>query len=258
MVTTGVGNMSIASIPNSWVTGGAWEKTFRHWKKQQDEAVAAAGAQSSVAKFRDFKIHMNVEHMTAGFAGNMLPYDSDSNVADVGEWEASKIVVPNILPDGTGSNIEPTEYFLHMCGVNNNAGVSRGVIDGYGASRAYPHSPDPVGPDMASSANYLQQMTDVGNDTPEILDRATDINDDLPYDQDEYPGGEGNMPGLEIQQAVTFSPTTVSGKAVVPGGCYPCGLIRFEYVTNAAITLVIHLLPGEHRGYMATKMEDFN
>ena len=180
MITTGIGNMTVSSVPNSWVTGGAWEKTFRHWKKQQDEAVEAAGAQSSVAKFRDFKVHMTVDHMTAGFANNQVPIDSETNSADLGEWEASKIVVPNILPDGTGSNIEPTEYFLHMCGVNNNAGVSRGVIDGYGASRAYPHSPDPVGPDMASSNNYLQQMTDVGNDTPEILDRATDINDVIP------------------------------------------------------------------------------
>ena len=75
------GNVTISKLPNTWVTSNAWEKAFRAWNKQQMDAIDEAGAESAVAKFRDFKVFADVEHVSAGIAGNLLPYDSQQPVA---------------------------------------------------------------------------------------------------------------------------------------------------------------------------------
>ena len=138
------GAVLVSKLWNTWTMSNAWEKAFRVWNKQQMDAIADAGAESAVARFRDFKIHMDVDHVTSGFAGNLLPYDASANIALPGEWEQSVIVIPNTLLDAGGSRIEPIEMSLHAVGVNNNAGISRGIIAGYADSRAYPQSPDSV------------------------------------------------------------------------------------------------------------------
>ena len=41
-------SISIRKAHDTWVTSGSWEKTMRHWLKQQNEAIAEAGAESAV------------------------------------------------------------------------------------------------------------------------------------------------------------------------------------------------------------------
>ena len=131
---------------------------------------------------------MEPGHVTAGFASNLLPVDMDGNTAAPGTWEPSQIVLPNVNPDATGSDIEPAERFLHMIGQNVFGALSRGVLEGYADSRAYPQSPDPVGPAMADPDNWMARMFDVGNDMEDVLENATLRNDTLPYTQVDYPG----------------------------------------------------------------------
>ncbi len=152
------GQVSVKKLPNTWVTSNAWEKAFRAWNKQQMEAVDDSGSESGVARFRDFKIYADETHVTAGFGSNLLPLDGQLPVAQAyapGEWEESLIVVPNIIADASGSTVNPFEYTLRMCGVNNFSG-SRGIIDGYAQSRAYPQSPDPVSPPLQNDTNWVQ------------------------------------------------------------------------------------------------------
>jgi hypothetical protein len=152
ILTANTGTVAVSKLPNTWVTSNAWEKAFRAWNKQQMDAIEDAGAESAVARFRDFKIHADATHVQAGFAGNLLPYDGAFPPAPfaAGEWESSLIVLPNAdLDPVSGARTEPRESFLHMVGANEVLTAtlaSRGIIEGYADSRAYPQSPDPVSP----------------------------------------------------------------------------------------------------------------
>lgn len=249
-------NFTISKIPNTWVASNAWHKAYAHWKKQQDEAVSDAGAQSAVAKYRDFKIHANVNHVTTTFATNLIPVDITGAAYLEGEWEASQIVLPQSTADASGTIIDPTELFLHMVGVNQNATVSRGIIEGYADSRAFPQSPDPVSPDIASADNWLAQMFNVGSDDEEVLLRATHVNDDLPYNQINYPGGENNAGHLEIIHEQTFVPSTSSTSRKLSGTNVPCGLLEVISTVPGPIEIFVHLVPGPERGYLTQPMQD--
>lgn len=251
--SNGTGNLTIEKIPQTWVAFAAWVKAMNAWLTQQNEAIADSGSESAVARFRDFKVYADVLHKTNG---SERPRDGAGNLLPVGEWVYSEIVVPNIVPDASGSTVDPAEYNLHMVGVNNNGGVSRGIIEGYQSSRAYPQSPDPVSPDIGLGDNWLNLMFDTGNDNQEVVRNASDHNDDLPYPQTEYPGGEVNMPTLALHArkglSTTFNTTTISG------GMFACGLVRVSNGSNVAQTLVVRMLPGNYRGYLAMPMQEVN
>lgn len=276
--SAGPGTVQVCKLPNTWVTSNAWEKAFRAWDKQQKQDVDEAGAQSAMAKFRDFKVFMEPNHVDDFIlAGsdlnntNLLPLASPAlggipttTVAVGGEWQPSQIVTPNKLPDGSGSLIEPQEWYLHMVGVNVNPGVSRGVLEGYADSRAYPQSPDPVSPDIGSQDNWLQDMFDVGNDSTEILRNATETNDELPYPQVDYPGGETQMSGLQIHDVSQIYPTSATTNVGITrskGGNFPCGLIAIDWLPGAGganlnLGVQIDLVPGNHRGYLCEPMTE--
>lgn len=258
VLTTSTGQVTVQKIPNSWSASNAWEKSMRAWLKQQNEAVDDAGAQSAVARYRDFKIHADNIHAAAGSAGNLLPIDIAGQPVLQGEWEMSTIVIPNF--GAPGVNYEP---FMHMVGNDiGGAGGSKGLIKVYENSRAFPQSPDPVSPDIGSNENWLQSMFDVGDNNEDVLDNATDKNDNLPYDQDNYPGGDANMPYLEIVDEAYVTSSTIGGKTTLRGSSFPCGLIRIRNKSNdesgwsATPKLLVHLVPGSHRGYLCESMAD--
>ncbi len=251
------GTVTIKKIPNTWIASNSWHKAYAHWKAQQDDALKEAGGMSARAKYRDFKIHANVEHVAAGFGANLLPVDSNGANFLPGEWQASQIVVPNIVPDASGSIVDPDEYFLHMVGANaNGPGTSRGIISGYMNSRAYPQSPDPVSPFIHNDDNWFQQMDDVGNDNLEIIQNATDVNDDLPYNQIQYPGGDLNAPHLELVHETTMIPGVGTTTRQLTGTNVPCGLIEITNDSPSSLDVVIHLVPGASRGYLTQNMQD--
>ena len=189
---------------------------------------------------------------------NLLPYFVDAAASPVatagGEWQPSDIVVPNLLPDASGSEVDPDEFLLHMVGDNNHLGVSRGMIAGYAQSRSFPQSPDPVSPALSSDLNWMRQMFDVGNDNREVVANATGKNDELPYPQTNYPGGTTQMPGLQVHDYVNIFETNVTngiGIQRLKGGNFPCGLIGIDWYPDQGttnLTLQIDLVPGTHRG----------
>lgn len=60
----------VNSLCHNWPTANAWVKAYHAWKNQQDAAIDEMGAQSAVARFRDFKVSME-EH--AGGAVQLSP-----------------------------------------------------------------------------------------------------------------------------------------------------------------------------------------
>lgn len=272
----GAGTMDIHRIPQTWSASGGWMKTMSAWNRQQMEAIEKAGAESAVARFRDFKIFADEKHVANGFGDNLLPGVKDANaltpgwiIAKPGEWEASQIILPNAgLDPASGARTEPRENYLHMTGANEfvvGADVSRGIIEGYADSRAFPQSPDPVSPVISSGNNWLRAMFDVGNDNEEITENATDKNDDLPYNQIDYPGGQNQLQGMDFHDTINITSTTVSGKSSAKGGVFPCGLIRLKYSSTLGAdpttgvyqsVLQIHLVPGGRRGYLTERMQE--
>ena len=259
----------VNSIPHTWPVAGAWVKAFHAWRDQQDAAIELMGGESAVARFRDFKISME-DGMTVGatanpvnlgpgrFVGAFAPGLKFTNDLDASEdWNASQIVIPNDVVPGV-----TVEYNLHMVG--DSVATSKGIIHGYEQSRAFPQSPDPASPQVSTS--WLNRMHDVGNDSDEIVDNAELNNNELPYDQNEYPGGKTNFINLETQ-GYNLNQSTVGLNTFNTGPfTAPCGLIRIDIqdvissVSSGAgsHTIVeVTLVPGSHRGYLAETMEEF-
>ena len=253
-------SISIRKAHDTWVTSGSWEKTMRHWLKQQNEAIAEAGAESAVSGFRDYKVYLDDEHVTAGtantFDANLLPLGGDGLPFPTGEWEPSQIVLPNFGAPGN-----TVEYNVKLYG--SAASGAQGAVDGYAQSRAYPQSPDPDAP--AISLGWIGDMMDKGDDQDAVLQNATLKNNDLPYNQTVYPGVGSGAPGETagtsmIHDIVNVTTTTIGGITRAKGGSFPCGLIRLDATNQGSISanfaLLVELVPGNHRGYLAESMTE--
>ncbi len=127
-------NVTISKLQSTWVTANAWEKAFHHWKRQQDEALDDGGLESATARWRDFKIHMDDDHVQYAFSSNKRPRDNAGNLFLAGEWESTQIVIPNAAnPTGSEVGTQDAEFKLKMYGASNASAKS--IIDGYVTSR---------------------------------------------------------------------------------------------------------------------------
>ena len=104
---------------------------------------------------------------------------------------------------------------------------------------------------------------DVGDNNEDIMDNVTDKNDNLPYAQVDYPGGDNNFPYLETVDESYITGTTVGGKTHMVGSTFPCGLIRIRNQSNdkehgwsSNVKCFVHLVSGDHRGYLCEPMTD--
>lgn len=240
--------VSIEKIQTSWTTSGSWEKTMRHWLKQQNEAIEEAGTESVTARFRDYKIHMDDQHVANGFAANLLPWSSAVPFVP-GEWEASQIVIPNDGAPGVTN-----EYFVKLYGASD--ATSKGIIEGYALSRSVPQTPDPstIG---SSDQSWISEMINVGDSEDSVLVNAQYNNRNLPYSQLLYPGAVGNGGSGELVDSLIFTNTTLSAKQSARGSEFPCGLIKLNlggFTQN--MTIFVDLVPGMNRGYLTQDMKD--
>ena len=92
----GAFDFTIQTLPTTWPLISGWEKTMRHWLKQQNEALEEAGAESMEAKYRDFKIFFDAAHQSAGVSANLIPSGFTITAPATGgyEWSASELVIP--------------------------------------------------------------------------------------------------------------------------------------------------------------------
>ena len=256
-VGPGIGTVAINKLPNTWVMSNAWEKGFRHWNRQQKEALEES-SEGVRARFSDFKIYADDIHLAAGVGNNLLPFDSAGNSALPGEWQMSQIVVPNHL-GVAGTNIEPLITAVGDANLLTDP-TKFSLIEAYANSRSVPQSPDPKVPTGVTSGpeNIYRQMFDVGADDDMVMDNAVAKNNDLPYPQSDYPGGGTQLSALLPHDATDLSATTISGSSYLKGGNFPCGLIRIaaQSAEGFSAVLLVDLIPGNHRGYMCEPMTE--
>jgi len=259
-------SMNVSKLPNTWVMSNAWEKGFRAWQRMNAQALEET--ESIRPRFLDFKVFANRHHAANGVAGNQLPLSSENNLADSGEWEMSKIVVPSQTANTTTSfEIIATGATAPGAGASGFDSVS--LIEGYAASRALPNIEDPNAPTDAGdpAQNWLQSIFSEGTaqDTEVIADMITE-NNLAPYPFEgapgvvdtQYPGGANQLIGLQIHDIAQITPTTVGGITRLKGGNFPCGLIEFNITAASPPSMLVQidLVPGNHRGYLCEPMTE--
>ncbi len=275
---------SIYRLPEHWACINAWEKAMRIWKEQQDDAMDEAGLESTISRYRDFKIHFDIGHVTAGFAGNLIPngfaINDPAGSNESYEWLESQVVIPN---DGAPGNT--TERELHMLGADNGT-TSAGMIKAYAESRARPHQTDPNIVDVAFGGLY-GLMRDVGDDSETIIDNAQESNDVPPYlmgrhqNEEYYPGGGFQGIGPLDSSGIQHPGTLIDVLSVnasqnyntdtCPGFVAPCGLLKIEYRATGvlpaspallnyqpAFWMKVVMAPGHYKGLLAQSMQEAN
>jgi len=278
-IGTNLGTVTISKLPSTWVMSNAWEKGFRAWQKMNNEALAET--ESVRPRFLDYKIYANDAHHTLGFAENLLPFVFQSSgatdTATPGEWQSSKMTVPfGPASPGNVSDYEIIAVGQNYPGVSAATGINAvSLIEGYANSRGLPNVLDPNAPDDALDAdgstpeNWLAATFNEGTEqTTEILESmvgplAENNIAPYPFENDGvhadtmYPNGETQMNGLVFHDRMSSTSTTISGKLHARGGSFPCGLIQLNYAPEMAQSILqIHLVPGEHRGYLCEPMTE--
>lgn len=278
-----IGYVNVQRLPNSWIMSNSWEKGMRNWLRMVNEATDESP--SVKPRFMDFKVYADAEHHAKGFAGNLLPANA-AGTATEGEWESSKIIIPDTTLVGGTRTREVIATGDNYPGGSPVTGLNAvSLIEGYANSRALPNIVDPNVPDdMALTTglapeNWLSAIFNEGTDqTEDVLEDAINENNQAPYPFENgidpntglpfadtmYPGGKNQLTGVMIHDQVSYSASTVGGQAFGKGGNFPCGLIKFTRTIPPAeeggqahdLIIQIDLVPGHHRGYMCQDMKD--
>ena len=68
----------------------------------------------------------------------------------------------------------------------------------------------PTGVQLDSApASSTASICDVGNDNSDVLQNVSNRNDELPYPQLDYPGGETQLPNLQVHDEAFITATTL-------------------------------------------------
>ena len=268
--TPGTG-VSVSKLPNTWVLGNAWEKSFRHWQELNKRAVEAG--ESLPGRFTDFKIYMDATHHANGSGSNLLPVDANGVVAGAGEWIYSKIVFPQTSTIGGVIEAEIIATGANYPGAGASGLDAVSLIEGYANSRALPSIVDPNTPGDAADTsagtpeNWLGAIDNQGTtQVSEVIADLTADNDKAPYPFEndgtavdtQYPGGANQLPGLQLVDVAYFSTAENANKLYCKGDNFPCGLVRIFQNTGEEITMMIDLVPGTHRGYLCEPMTELS
>jgi len=280
---------SIYRLPEHWPCINAWEKTMRHWKEQQDESARDSGLESTEARYRDFKVHFDQGHVTAGVANNLIPagFDIGSLVGSNYEWNMSQVVLPN-----AGGSVAPTEVYLHMLGADTHAtpllSTSCGVIQAYAESRSRPQRTDPNIVDVDADATLYGAMENVAEIVDDVIENFQEHNHVPPYligydgIYEFYPGGSlqgigpadgggATHPG-QLLDVLAVNANHNYNSDTMGGFVAPCGLVKIEYSANGVLPgsppapgmpplsfwMKVILAPGEYKGVLAQSMQEAN
>jgi hypothetical protein len=270
------GQVVVSKLPETWTMSNSWEKGMRAWLRMVNEAMDET--QSVRPKFMDFKVYADADHHTAGFAANLLPISTQvGSTTTAGEWQPSKMVIPNTPPTfGVSLEREIVAVGQNYPGASAASTLDAvSLIEGYASSRGLPNVLDPNTPDDAESVdgalpeNWIQAVFNDGLDQDaEVIDDMREDNNIAPYPFENdgvntdtmYPGGANQLQGLQIHSYELLTATTVGGQTHVKGGMFPCGLIKIDAAPDAGtvpeLFIQVDLVPCHHRGYLCEPMTD--
>lgn len=264
----------VKKLPNTWILSNSWQKSFSAWQRMNNEALEEN--ESVRPRFLDFKIYADTVHHTSGYANNLLPLDGFLGTPYTpGEWEASKIVVPNTAASPGVNNFEIVAVGANYPGAGASGLNAVSMIEGYANSRALPAVLDPNVPDDMADANgatpenwmsatFNEGTTQMDN----VLSDMESENNIAPYPFENdgvnldtmYPNGANQAAGLQLHDLTTQTSTSLGAMSRLKGGNFPCGLVRFTGQNDGAtplnLTILVDLVPGNHRGYLCEPMTE--
>ena len=273
--TPGSGSLIAYKLPNTWIMANSWTKGFKNWTRMNNDALKES--ESVRPKFLDFKVYADSGHHSAGFANNLLPYQTApvAGPMTAGEWVASKFVVPDNTVPGVAYDREIIATGSNYPGAGASGFNAISLIEGYAASRGLPNVLDPNAPDDAADAdgttpeNWMSALFNDGTEQDaDVLEDMITENNIAPYPFENdgvntdtmYPGGANQASGLQLHDIEMVSNTTIGGISRLKGGNFPCGLIALfasnDDVAIKSFTMTIDLVPGHHRGYLCESMGD--
>ncbi len=264
----GTGVVQVQKLPETWVYQNAYTKSRALWNEMNDQVLdTQEGIRGTYA---DFKVYMDDNMVSQSIqddsnqSGRILtPVQSVGGanqwtLADFSaagppraDWEYSQLTLPNDPATGT-----TTSYYIHAVGAD--LPTSKGMIAGYAASRSRPHTVDPNVPTING---WMNEIFDDGDQLDDLKDIIEGDNNRPPYAvgsestaTDFYPGGSTEQTGLQVHSFCNFTATTVSAKNRIQGGLFQNGLIKIVNGSDATLSLIVHMMPGHHRGYYCEEM----
>ena len=267
LLSTNPGIVRVDKLPETWVYKNAYVKSKALWEKMNDQVLDEEP--SIQGKWHDFKINMDYDMSNSLIQCNAQPTGTILTPVQVvagvnqwtladftggvppADWNYSEVTIPNDPTSGV-----TTTYSLHAVGPDV-AGASKGMISGYARSRSRVQNPDP---NVPTAEGWMNDLFDTGEQLEELRDIIVDDNDRPPYanpssgSAEYYPGGSQEQPVLQTHSFCNFTGTTVSGKNTIMGGMFQNGLIKINNTTGSVVSLILHLLPGDNRGYFCEEM----
>jgi len=265
-LNSGLGNITVGKLPETWVYEQAYRKSLVLYNEMNDQVLDTEP--DIQGRYAEFKIAMNPDMLAqtiqtaANPIGRILTpnlgagawtsasYDETGLIR--ANWDYSTLEIPNDPTSGV-----TTEYGLFALGASTP--TAKGLVEGYALSRSRPQTQDPNTP---ITPGWMNDLFDVGEQLEEIREDLEADNDRPPYAVVPH-GSPGNMyvgGGEEFANATgipqvhgfcNFTTTTVSQKNSIAGGVFNNGLIYFSNDSSATALLLLHLVPGTHRGYLA-------
>jgi hypothetical protein len=216
----GTGNLTIWSLPDTWVCDNAYVKSKAMWEKMNEQVLD--DEPDIQGKYNDFKVYMDsgmvaesIQTATNASGKISTPLTEDPGTGDIqspavgvnslttadftagaaprADWNFSTIQIPNDPASGVTS-----EFNLHVVGPNRSVVAgdpvdSKGLITGYAKSRSRPQEQDPNAP---LGDGWMNELFDVGENNEEIREDLVEDNDCPPYamfgaatTRESYPGG---------------------------------------------------------------------
>jgi len=235
------GFISVSAAPPSWSVINAAKHGRTLFEKMKKKAMETVEMQDG--RYADFKIR--ALHAGATSPTFLVPLDNGGNALQLGTWEYSQFV----SPDGTtGADY----YTCHLLGPHSGSAgayASVGLVESYGNTRSTVSLDVPNS--IQDSDDPLANLLDDGTVTDEILQDATNWNDDPPYDVNEYGGAAGNMPRPLVMQHGTLG---ADGRVSMGGFDAVHGLLEFEVsspIADDVYSIVVELKEGSYKGIAA-------
>ncbi len=86
------GTISVAKVPDTWVTRNSWVKGFKVWQELNKQALETT--ESVESRYTDFKVYMDKVHHAAGSGANAIAMMGDPATAlTKGDWDYSVFAV---------------------------------------------------------------------------------------------------------------------------------------------------------------------
>jgi hypothetical protein len=195
--------------------------------------------------YNDFKVYLTEDHRTGT---KLTPLDNGGNALSGGDWSYTDM----ITPDGTTT---ADEFVLSLLGDHVTASATNrtlvSLVKSYQQSRATVSANPSPETFNVDEDDPLMNLFDAGTQVDEIIAKMLTDGEDPPYDINDYPGANSNMPKPIVVQDTTLG---ADGKSTVGGFSAMCGLLEVEStspIANDVYSVLVELAPGKYRGIKA-------